>query len=165
MRCFISINFPEEVQKSIARAQSDLKSAVQGNFVKPENVHITLKFLGELSDSELESWKRRIKLLEFQPFKITLKGLSAFPKESFARVIFIETDAGRAEINEIERQLKHDKRFKPHATIVRVKKRDGRLLRDLFEKYMDEEFGSFTCNKISLMKSTLTPQGPIYEEL
>ena len=165
MRCFISINFSRELEKPIALVQSDLKKAVFGNFVKPENVHISLKFLGEVSDSEIKKWRRRISLINFEPFKITLRGLSAFPTQTAARVIFMEASEGRTQIKEIAKQLGYDKRFKPHATLVRVRRREYKLLRNLFEKYQNQEFGSFTCNKISLMKSTLTPRGPIYEEL
>ena len=165
MRAFISLNFPEEIYKPIASIQSNLKRAVHGNFVRPEIVHITLKFLGDVLDSDIKKWVRKINLINFEPFQITLKGLSAFPSEGSARVIFIETDKGREEIMEIEKQLSHDSRFKAHATIARVKKKDTKRLKELFEKYRNEEFGYFTCSKISLMKSTLTSRGPIYEEI
>ncbi len=165
MRAFLSINFPSDLQRQIAKVQSNLKSAVKGSFVRPENVHITLKFLGELSDTDITNWARRIKLITFRPFKTSLKGLSSFPNEKNARVIFMETQDGRKEIEEIEKQLSHDKEFKPHATLVRVKYKDAETMKDLFEKYRNEDFGSFTCEKISLMKSTLTSDGPIYEEI
>ncbi|MEM2175107.1 MAG: RNA 2',3'-cyclic phosphodiesterase [Candidatus Micrarchaeia archaeon] len=170
MRCFIAIDIPEDLKEKINEFQSDLEKMFKNKikFVEKENLHITLKFLGEINEKELEKLKRILESIKFSPFKVRLKEIGFFPDEKFIRVIWIGgfSDGKLEEISKIiNEKLKKenfyfDERFSPHLTIGRVKEKI-----DITKINREIDFGEFTVKEIKLKKSTLTQEGPIYEDL
>ena len=181
MRTFIAIELPSEIKDSLSRLQEELKtSGADVKWVTPENIHLTLKFLGEIDDKKID---KIIKIIddtakEKNKFQIRISSLGAFPKVDFPRVIWVGVDTGDKETKEIAEGLeekiakigipKEDRPFSSHITIGRTKSslnREG-LVQDLKDK---AELGggklNFYVTKITLFKSTLTPKGPIYEVL
>lgn len=166
MRCFIAIEVPfthsmEEFQKSI---EGRVK------FVERENVHITLKFLGEISENDVEKIKEIIENCKKKPFNITLKNVGFFPNERYIRVIWIGVFPQEPIINIsrcIDEKLsslgfEKEKSYVPHLTIARAK---GPVKIKNLEKFRAMEFGSVEVKEIKIKKSTLTPKGPVYEDM
>lgn len=170
MRLFVAVDIPTNTE--IEGVMSYVKKAGKVKAVEKENLHITLKFLGEVSDDKLSDIKNCIEssCKNFKKFSIKLKGLGAFPSLSKPRVIWIGVDEGKDILSEIMRRLdecfhqmgfKKEKSYVPHITIARVKgfiKLDPR-------PYLKKDFGSVIVEEIKLKKSQLTPKGPIYDDI
>jgi 2'-5' RNA ligase len=169
MRTFIAVGISDEVRQRIAELQKELPSKEALKVVDPGIIHITLKFLGEIDESKVPEIKKIISSISFEPFTVTTKGVGVFPNENFIRVIWIgapspELDAMAKELNEKLKTLGFkSEEFTSHVTIARVKTKID-LTRFLAD-HREEKFGSFAVDGLRLMKSTLTPKGPIYEEV
>lgn len=182
MRAFIAIELPQEIKDYFKNLQDKLKTCgADVKWVEPVNIHLTLKFLGEISEPQT---KEIIKIMgnvsSAKPaFDITLGSLGAFPGITSPRVIWVGIDAGAQESKQIAQELedrlcrlgipKDEKGFSAHITIARTKSAFNitALIQDLknMAGIMPEEKLRFKAAKISLIKSTLTPKGPLYEPL
>ena len=176
IRTFIAIKLSPKIISKISGAQEGLKrSGAWVKWVRPENIHLTLKFLGYIIPEELERVKiaARDTLKLFKPFEISVFGLGAFPKIEYPRLIWVGIDEGKEElkrmVSNLEKRLaiigftREKRPFSPHLTIGRVKssKRRERLI-EAFTKFTAPNLGNMRATKISIVKSELTPQGPIY---
>ncbi len=167
MRCFIAVDLPSEIKSKISALTREIqkKDIIIANFVAQKNLHITLKFLGEIKD--VDKIKAKCSEIKGKKFKVILKGVSAFPSQNYVRVLWAGIEKGAEELKELNKKLEilgKDKReFSNHLTIARVKAvKDKDALRKFFT---DKEFGEFEVNEFKLVKSTLTPRGPVYKEL
>jgi len=140
--------------------------------VKPGSIHITLKFLGEIDEKTLARVKEALARIRFEPFEISVCGVMGNPA-SAPRVIWCEVRDGggcRRLFELVEEALGplgipgERRAYTPHATLARVKRFDPSLL-PILKDLAAEEFGSCPVSSIRLKKSTLTPQGPVYEDL
>ena len=151
-----------------------LNSGVNVKVVEPENVHITLKFLGETKLEDVGKIEEIIKkaVENIEPFKIQLKGTGVFPNENYIKIIWIGIQNGEKIgiiVNKIDNDLsklgykKENRSFSPHLTIGRLKsaKNKNELLK-IIENYKNTEFAEVKVDKVKLIKSELTPKGPIY---
>ena len=175
-RGFIAIDiksFPKllEFEREIKNTGANVK------LVEPENIHLTLKFLGDSDESLIDSIEEIMNdsVEDTQPFEINLKGAGVFPNERYIKVIWIGIQDGEQiapiakKIDEKVSKLgfeKEKRRFSSHLTIGRVKtaKNKDKLLQ-IIEKYRDVQFAKIKINFIKLKKSELTPKGPIYTTL
>ncbi len=173
MRVFVAVEVSDkQVIDSIAEFQSKIK--IKAKSVEPHNLHFTLQFLGEISEDVAEKIKLALKTIEFSTFKVQFKGIGAFPKIKFPRVIWIGTDEmGGNGLVDLAKKVQNvleplgfisDKPFKSHITVFRIKNKIGDISKEL-EKFSLYEFGSQEVSSIKLKQSTLTPQGPIYSDL
>ncbi len=179
IRTFIAIKLTPEIISNISRVQEELKrTSAQVKWVKPENIHLTLKFLGYITKEELEKVKlatrEALKLLA--PFEVRVYGLSAFPKIEYPRVIWVGIDRGEEELRKIASNLeerlmiigfaKEKRTFSPHLTLGRVKSLKGReRLTEILTGNRVTNLGNMGVTKIALIKSELKPQGPVYTSL
>lgn len=173
MRCFISIELEPSIKDSINDfvQQNNLKEYFSGTkWVKPDNLHITLAFLGEISVDEVSSIKRMLENIppKHMPFPVELSGLGFFPSLKNPKVFWIgikeqpellklkqNIDKGLDELN-----ISYDKKpFSPHLTIGRIK--TPLKIRPEIMGALDFK-ASFLVTEIHLMKSDLLPAGPIY---
>ena len=175
-RGFIAIDIKATSQitmfeKEIAKTGADIK------LVEPKNIHITVKFLGDTDENDIDSIEQSIKesVLEIKPFPITLKGTGVFPNQNYIKVIWIGIiDDGNIETiaRNIDEKLtplgfkKENRGFSPHLTIGRVKTaRNKDQLLKVIRNYSAVEFTIQNVQSIALKKSELTPKGPIYTTL
>ncbi|MFH1428498.1 MAG: RNA 2',3'-cyclic phosphodiesterase [Candidatus Margulisiibacteriota bacterium] len=174
MRFFIAITLPEKVKLHIARFQKELRSPfLIGNWVRHDNFHITLKFLGNISDEEIlnriESNLHDL-ALTLQPFNLTLSEIGVFPNLSAPGVIWVGTrsvlltDLSHQLDKEMEpfgfKQEKHD--FVGHVTLARLKR--GKIKPSWFEeKAAHFKTLEISVKKITLYQSTLTDKDPVYK--
>lgn len=178
MRTFIAIDLSGEDKEKLTHLQADLrKSDADVKWVNPENIHLTLKFLGEISEQQVNQVKEALDKITpgFKPFEMSLSGLGAFPKLDYPRVIWIGIEKGKKETEEIAKKIedelsklgfpKEERPFTAHLTIGRV--RSGKNKEALKEKVLSahsSELSQFvSC--ITLYQSKLTPNGPIYTPL
>ena len=173
MRAFVAVEISnDKVTKSIAKFQSVID--IRAKPVKPQNLHFTLQFLGEISEEICLKIKKALNTVEFSAFRINFNGIGTFPKMKFPRVIWIGTDeiGGDAMIDlarKVENALSPlgfvtDKPFKPHITVFRIKNKLGDISKEL-KKFEAYDFGSQEVTNIKLKQSVLTPQGPLYSDL
>jgi len=182
MRAFIAIELPQQIKDSLSQIQKQLKeSGADVKWVGPGNIHLTLKFLGEIDDEKIEKINGIIEdtARDKPSFKMHISSIGAFPKIDYPRVIWVGIDAGDSETKEVVKELeekiqkigipKEERAFSSHITIARTRSALNRdkLVQKL--KIISPEFGKedleFKVTKITLFKSTLTPIGPIYEVL
>ena len=173
VRTFIAIDLTPEVRERMRGPQGALAGCrARLTVVKPPSIHITLKFLGEVDEKTLRRIKEVLSALRFEPFEITLGGVRGNPP-TLPRVIWSEARDGggsRRLFGLVEEALvplgipKEKRAYTPHATLARVKRFDPSLL-PVLKSLEAEEFGSCTVSSVKLKKSTLTPEGPIYEDL
>ena len=173
MRTFVAIELSnDEVVESIKKFQSEIN--ISARPVKPTNFHFTLQFLGEVTEDVSQKIIQALQTIEFSSFSVNLKGIGAFPKPKFPRVVWIGTDEVGGNLliqlaKKVEKALEplgffSDKPFKPHLTVFRIKKKIGDITKEL-EKQKTVDFGIQKVTEIKFKKSELTPNGPIYSDL
>jgi len=165
---------PVIVEKSV-RLREEAGLFIHGKWTQPQNLHVTLQFVGEVDRSTLAELLKTTQEVaaSFRPFRITYKGLGVFPNPKRPRILWVGVDAGAGTLKRLARAVEQANRrvknirpdtkpFHPHVTICRMKRVDNRKLKTLMKRYQNFVFGEEVVNKIALIKSTLTPEGPIY---
>ena len=172
MRIFISVEFPEEIKKELMLIQKEIDKLglIRGKFTEPENIHLTLKFLGEISDSELRAVKDKLSNLDFSNFSLSFDKLGVF-SENFVRIIWISLKGDKLfELqNKIDASLQDifpkEYQFMAHITLVRPRfVEDRKILLDEIEKIKIPE-KQFLVDKIFIKESKLTGKGPVYKTI
>jgi 2'-5' RNA ligase len=167
MRCFISIDLPDEIRREIGKIQKQIPEFI-GKETESENLHLTLKFLGEIDEKLLEETKRRLKKIKFSGFESKLGDLGFFDKGD-SGIVWIYLSSCEDLQKEIDVALKAlfepEKRFMSHLTIARIKKikNKKKFLEDL--KRIKTPIFSFKVSDFKLKKSTLKKTGSVYENL
>ncbi|HUO76090.1 MAG TPA: RNA 2',3'-cyclic phosphodiesterase [Thermodesulfovibrionales bacterium] len=175
MRSFIAINLDDSLRSEIDRATTALKSGIWDvKWVSPANLHITLKFLGEIPENTVTELKETLSSVvsHHESFALRFKGVGIFPDKRRPRVIWIDLLEAEKLIKlqkEVENSLltlgfkMEDRPFSPHLTIGRIRSSAGKesLLRAV-ETLKDKDFGNIGVNNVSLMKSDLKPGGAQY---
>ena len=176
IRTFIAIDIEEpRVLREISKLQEELRSVGSSlKLVELRNIHLTLRFLGEVDLSTVEEVKELMKGLEFKPFEMELKGVGGFPSLERPKVIWIGVSKGAEEVKRLHELLEgglktigfrpDPKGFEPHITVARVKRYSSELIERIRDN-SDRIFGKVLVNEVRLKKSTLTPRGPIYDTL
>ncbi len=189
MRAFIAIELSPEIKDSLAQIESHLKySGADVKWVEKDNIHLTLKFLGEITEEKCEKIKSILYEIgkDIKPFELSLKiskegsdpFLGAFPNLEHPRVIWVGLDKGAAEARILAEKIdealskigfqKESRPFAAHLTIGRVRSaKNKEALKEKITLYQVQK-ASGTWYKVSsviLFQSTLTPKGPIYTKL
>lgn len=169
MRLFIAIDF-NELKDYFFELQKHLPKNAKLSLTK--TFHITLKFLGEVQPDKVEEIISKLKTIKFEPFKTFLDSIGIFPSENYIRVVWIGLKP-EDKVLELQKQIdeslsklfKKEKDFKSHITLARVKYPEDKkqFLEQL--KKIKVENKKIEIKDFRLMKSTLTPKGPIYEDL
>jgi 2'-5' RNA ligase len=171
IRTFIAVELPDRFLHEIEKIQSELD--IPGiKLVEPKLVHITMKFLGDINESDIEPITSALLQINCARFEARIKGIGVYPKIAYIKVIWLGAHGNFEALHkEVERVLlpfkfAKDHQFSPHATLARVKVlREKALLLEKMNKLEDLDLGTMSVESITLKKSTLTPQGPIYETL
>ena len=177
-RCFIAIEIPETIRKSVGDIIEILKkSGSDVKWVKPENIHITIQFLGETEESLIAAIKESLEkiLAPHHPFYIKITDAGCFPDGRRPRIIWVGMEESQNLIrlykdvaNGMTRfgYQKEERAFTPHITIGRVKSQRnmGELLKRL-DEFKGRSIAEFEVQKITLMKSELKPSGAKYYSL
>ena len=177
MRLFVAVDLNESVRKRIAEVQRKLDSADYDlKIVEPENLHLTLKFLGEVDESTCEHVKELISeaVKDVHAFALSFEGIGYFGNERFMKVVWLGVKGGKDEFVRAAKSLdkhlsfirKEEHDMSPHLTIARVK--SGRNVQSLAREVnslRDVKIGEVRVKEIKLKKSVLTPEGPVYSDV
>ena len=180
MRIFIAIELSDEIKDTLAQFISHLKYAgADVKWVEKNNIHLTLKFLGEITEEKLQKVESALEIVcgQTAPFEISLKDIGAFPRIEAPRVIWVGLGKGAREAANLAKKIdealsklgfqEEARPFAAHLTIGRVRSpKNKSALKDKLTTYNLE----FTTKpqsvlSVNLYQSTLTPKGPIYTKL
>jgi RNA 2',3'-cyclic 3'-phosphodiesterase len=178
MRAFVAIEIPDpkvigalvEAQERLSATGADLK------LVEKENLHFTIKFLGEISEAQGAEADSRLKGLALRGPEVEVKGLGAFPSVSRPSVVWVGVAPGdEAPVESIASSVIHalegigekDSRpYRAHLTLARVRSgRNMRLLAPAIRADSGRSFGKVTLSSLKLKSSKLTPAGPVYSDI
>jgi 2'-5' RNA ligase len=179
VRVFIAVDIDDPLLLSKLERLKDtiVASGVPMKPVETSNIHMTIRFIGEISKSKVEEIIEHVlRPIKEKSFKIVIKGLGAFPSINRPRVIWVGVDQGAEKLVEIRNRIessliklgfsREKPEFIPHITLARIKgARNLPMLVRILNEYRDVEIGEMIVNSIRLKKSTLTRSGPIYETL
>ena len=178
VRAFIALEIPKEVRTLIAEIQERLRSAEASvKWVRPANIHLTIKFLGDVETAKLQAIAGKLEKLAKKSRSISLatSTIGVFPNERRPRVIWLGLDGDTESVTKLADVCnsemlnlgfeKEKRNFKPHLTLGRVKL-DKNLdeLIDMISKG-NLQIMNFNLERMHLIKSDLTPKGAIYENL
>jgi 2'-5' RNA ligase len=175
MRCFIAVNVDNPLVSSFIDELSEVGAALR--LVKPENLHLTLKFLGEVEEDSIDDVQKAMdeSLVGFGPFEVSLHGTGAFPSQNYMRVVWVGMQKNRERLIELQKAIDEnlvplgfarEKRFHPHLTLARVKSQKGKAgLKAFISKNQERLFGKLKVGSVKLKKSVLSPKGPIYSTI
>ncbi|MHC1631802.1 MAG: RNA 2',3'-cyclic phosphodiesterase [Methanotrichaceae archaeon] len=175
IRCFVAVDLPQNMRDQIAVMQREIN--VPGvKVVNSDLIHLTLKFLGDVPIRKVDRVVDSLRNIDLPAFSAKVRGVGTFPGRSI-RVIWIGAEG---QFSELHRQVddtlgplgfeKENREFSAHATIARVKHPNpdmSQMLASRLNQFKKErvELGEFQVNRFLLKKSTLTPKGPIYDDI
>lgn len=178
MRSFIAIELSEATVAAISKLQEEFKKCdADVRWVKPGNIHLTLKFLGDIEEKDARSITEIIKgsCYNYAPFKLDVSGVGIFPNVRSPRVLWVgmhdndvltelqkELDEGMASLG-----FKQEKRrFVPHLTLGRFRSSRGKgTISRQIEAFKNHKFGKVDVRSVCLMKSELSPSGARYTKI
>ncbi|MFP3285334.1 MAG: RNA 2',3'-cyclic phosphodiesterase, partial [Nitrososphaeria archaeon] len=177
VRCFVAVDvrLQGDGLEAYRRVTRSLESVLRMKPVEEGNLHLTLRFIGEVEEERVARIRDALRAVRHPPFDISLRGLGAFPSPSNPRVIWIGVEEGSRELRElrdgIESALRgivpeDEEGFTAHLTIARVKGggRGGAGL-GILKEHGDADFGTMRVSDFRLKRSVLTRTGPIYTDI
>lgn len=177
IRAFLAVDLDDDLKPKINKIIKEFKKIDTNiKYVDLNNLHFTLKFFGDIDTEGIDLLSSKIAnvVSETEPFEIKIMGCGAFPNNSHIKVIWLGLD-GEEILKDLHDRLdnefkklgfKKDKKFSSHLTIGRMKSAKGKNeVKSTIESFEDVEIGIMKVEKIVLKKSTLTPSGPIYEDI
>lgn len=178
IRSFLAFDIESGIVRNrLAKAQALLvQTGADVKLVETENIHVTMRFLGDINVGMVEKIFDAMKRIQFTPFDVHIKGLGVFPSLNYPRVVWAGITEGadqlRSIFDQLEPQLRglgfapDSKGFSPHLTIARVRSgRNKAQLAEFITKNKDCEFGIIKAECFRLKKSELSPKGPTYSTL
>jgi 2'-5' RNA ligase len=171
MRCFIAVDLAEELKQKVINLQEQLpKDGLK--LVEKENMHFTLKFLGEIDEESIKKVSQQMRQVAAttKPFTILISGIGVFPNENYIRVVWLGGDNEDKDfiklhqaVDDIMADIFKKEKPVPHLTLARVTKKIN--LAQFIADNRSTAIGEMTVERIKLKKSDLTRKGPIYEDV
>ncbi len=192
MRTFIAVDLSDKIRTKIKELQKQFTNLdidprrLKLKFVNPWQAHQTVKFLGEVPEANIAEIKRALSGINLKAFEIALQDVGFFPESSpekvrTIRVVWVGMAKGMEELmalqDDVDSRLidlgfPREKKFSAHVTICRVKLFSRAVshaeltpILDKIANLRDVELGTMPVAELKLKKSTLTPKGPIYENV
>jgi len=181
VRAFVAIELDSACRAVLADVANRIKSVAAGGvrWVKADSLHLTLKFIGELKESDLPT---AVRVLDdaaagVQPFRMDVRGLSGFPPRGVPRVIHAGVEERTGALSELQRRVedglqrelgvaREKRRYVPHLTLGRVKdRRQCPAVEELAGVLDRRDFGRVAVKSVILMRSDLRPDGAVYTPL
>jgi 2'-5' RNA ligase len=182
MRVFIAIDIGEQIRKALADLQDKLQGKADikkgdAKWVNPENIHLTLKFLGEIKDEQAVDVCNITRDVagRHESFELDVESVGHFGDKS-ARVLWVGTGQNCDKLLQLQQDLEQQldlagwpseaRKFSGHLTLCRIRNaRAGVKLAQLAQQYKDYKLGTAPADSVSVYQSQLTPQGPVYTVL
>jgi 2'-5' RNA ligase len=175
IRTFICIDIPETIRQRIDSLQQDLRRVgAQVSWTTPSNIHLTIKFLGDVPESRVGDVCNAVEraAADRSPFEIEVSGAGCFPSLRNPRVLWIGLKSVPSPLKELHARIEDElaregfprepKKFAPHLTIGRVRNphNAGRVAEELIKTGIERE--SFRAAEVIVMRSDLNPKGSLY---
>ena len=173
VRAFVALELSFEIKEQLRIAQDVLRGCqARLTFVEPALIHITAKFLGDVADQKIPAVMDALSTVRATPFLATAHKITVNnPSRPHTVWCAIEDNGESGQVSKLVEDAllplgfaRETRRFTPHATVARVKYPDPSLFAAI-SKLDNRKYGSCTISGLKLKKSTLTPQGPVYEDL
>lgn len=183
LRCFVAIQLPAQVRAALCEVQADLRPLFHGcsiSWTRAENLHLTLRFLGDVPVARLDDLKSslRASLTGFGKPDLLCERLGCFPDGRFPRVVWAAVRDAKERLPELHRQVDvavrefcnrpAEARFVGHVTLARprqIKRADAERLARFLEGVANRQFGTWRGTEVELMASALSPGGSRYTTL
>ena len=179
IRTFIALELPPAVIALLHKVQQDLKRLkIRARWVRPENIHLTLKFLGDVSPDRIDKIGAAMTAaaVEFPPVTLAVRGIGVFPGIKRPRVIWVGLGGDIRSLLALQSRLEQelagaefpkDKRsFKAHLTLSRISQSASpEVIRQMIRQYASLNSDKFICDQVFLFKSDLQPSGAVYSKL
>jgi 2'-5' RNA ligase len=176
MRLFVAIDLPTDLASEVAAAQERFGDAPGIRRTDPEGAHVTLKFLGEIDESRLETVETAVREAVddagVDPFEATIGGFGVFPSLDYISVVWTGVRQGTTEMTRLHEHVEEraidlgfdpeDHAFTPHVTLARMDDARGKETVQQVVREADPTIGSFQVEDVRLKRSELTPDGPEY---
>ena len=176
-RTFCAIGLPPTVREHLGSHAKQLREAVpdaSASWSRPDNVHLTLKFFGNVAKERLPLISEAATRVagEFSPFQIRIGGTGVFPRRSRPQVLWIGVEDSSGQLSELQQRLetefaregflKDDRGYRPHLTIARLRRPED--ARELAEAHIQTKFSliDVPVNELVLFRSQLSPKGSTY---
>lgn len=180
IRAFLALDPPPDVLRSIADIQAALKKDIHGalSWVRPEGIHLTLKFFGAIAESDVDTIAAVVagQTAGIRPLHLEAKGLGVFPGLLRPRVLWIGIGGETARLTALQKAIdqglaasgfpREERPFRAHLTLARIKSPQGLAgLGGALGGKDIQDAGAFTATGLTLFKSELTPKGAVYTTL
>lgn len=179
MRTFIAIELPAAIKRGIAQVQDRLRQAgASATWTRPEGIHLTLKFLGEVEEAGAQDILRALEGAAQGTGNLMLEvaGAGAFPNTKVPRVLWLGVTGDTTKLAALQTAVeaameglgfeREERKFSPHLTLGRIKfPKPGVNWQQVIESVKDAKLGGFTADQVSLMKSELRREGAVYTEI
>jgi 2'-5' RNA ligase len=191
IRAFVAVELPDELKKTIAQVQAQIKGRIAREippeariqWVRPDSMHLTLKFLGDIEETQVESIRQALasRVMTVPGFLVEVGSLGVFPDLRMPRVFWVGLSDQPGHLQgllhlaeQVETSLetlgflRESRPFNPHLTLARIKERSrevGKVLSDSGILKHETRLGSLPVERVSLMRSDLKPSGAVYTKL
>ncbi|MBS3786836.1 RNA 2',3'-cyclic phosphodiesterase [Candidatus Bipolaricaulota bacterium] len=178
MRTFFCLELTEAVKREISDIPHSIDSPAYVKWVSQDNLHVTLKFLGDVNKKEIPGIKQQAEksAAKINPFEMTIDKLSGFPNPGFPKVIWLGSNSPPGEIFQLQENLesrmenlgfeKENRDYVPHVTLGRTKDENEAKIEQMGSKlksYELEDNWTVSVDQLTLMESTLKSHGPEYD--
>ncbi len=178
-RCFVAIRVPEAIQDLLDSVQNEIRERVGGGvWTRRGNLHLTLKFLGDLEPYQIRVGKDELNRIagRHPPFSMWFGGIGVFPRLECPRVLWIGVTTGAIEVAAIAQEINvvlsnfgfptDEQPFCPHITLARFKKRTSlSALTDIFQQYNRIDGAAMVVNDVGILHSRPQPSGSLHTPL
>lgn len=179
IRSFVAIPIPDDIKKTVQDWVEPLRKHDSSiRWVRPEGMHLTFKFLGEVEEErfEKEFYPEFTQLLgPFQPITVLVQGIGQFPARGNPRILWAGIEKGVDPLIQLAEAVdnffevfgfaKEKRKFSPHLTLARVKKKPSSGFFKAWSREKFPLFGEYVADRVVFFRSELTKQGAVYSVL
>ncbi|HEV2705393.1 MAG TPA: RNA 2',3'-cyclic phosphodiesterase [Pyrinomonadaceae bacterium] len=176
-RVFFAVELPRSVRESAGEHLSHLRARapqVRASWERPEKMHVTLKFVGEVALQRIEELKRAAgeAVADVSPFELKIEGTGAFPPRGEPRVLWLGVTDASGELSRLQARLeeacaregfkREQRAYRPHLTVARLRSPTGTRTLAALHRESAFETEPFTVSELVLVRSQLSPAGSVY---
>ena len=171
-RLFVAIPLPDFVKERLNALHEELPHL---RWTQRDNLHLTLKFIGEVDETTKEQIQKQLRTIQVKPFLLAISGVGAFPERGNPVVLWAGFRSAHPHLFQLHKQINDalfsigiepDRRvYRPHVTLSRCKGVSRESLHTFLRQQADLETAPFRVNQFELFSSELLPEGPLYQRV